>query len=105
MRSIIVFFFCFFKIKFILNINIYKLLNNVLKLLLIMQRMTIDEIVFCHTHKNFHPSHVTFVDPDSSDSNRLYPKSVTDPSVVRQSNSIPTKFMLSTPKEVFTSKE
>ena len=51
MCSIIVF-FCFFKIKFILNINIYKLLNNVLKLLLIMQRMTIDEIVYEYDRKH-----------------------------------------------------
>ena len=28
---------------------------------------------FCHTHKQFHPSHVTVADPDSSDSSRIYP--------------------------------
>ena len=42
------------------------ILNNVLKLLL-------NKIVFCVTHKQFHPSHVTVADPDSSDSSRLYP--------------------------------
>ena len=26
-----------------------------------------DEIVFCHTHKQFHLFHVTAADPDSSD--------------------------------------
>ena len=43
------------------------------KLLLIMQRIPIDEIVFCRTNKQFHVTHVTVVDPDSSDSSRLYP--------------------------------
>ena len=41
-----------------------------------MQRIPIAEIVFCHTHKQFHRmllSHVTGADPDSSDSSRLYP--------------------------------
>ena len=38
-----------------------------------MQRISIDEIAFCHTHKQFHLSHVTVADPDSSDSSRLYP--------------------------------
>ena len=38
-----------------------------------MQRLLIDEIVFCHTHKQFHLSHVTAADPDSSDSRRLRP--------------------------------
>ena len=38
-----------------------------------MQRIQIDEIVFCHTHKQFHLSHVTVADPDSSDTSRLYP--------------------------------
>ena len=32
-----------------------------------------NEIVFCHTHKQFHISHVTVADPDNSDSSRLYP--------------------------------
>ena len=49
------------------------ILNNVLKLLLIMQRITIDEVVFCHTHKQFHLSHVTVAGVDSSDSSRIYP--------------------------------
>ena len=49
------------------------ILNNVLKLLLIMEPIPIDEIVFCHTHKQFHLSHVTVADPDSRDSSRLYP--------------------------------
>ena len=35
-----------------------------------MQHTPIDEIVFCHTHKQFHLSHVTVADPDSSDSSR-----------------------------------
>ena len=30
-----------------------------------MQRITMDEIVFCHTHKQFHLSHVTVADPES----------------------------------------
>ena len=38
-----------------------------------MQRIPIDEIVFCHTHKQFNLSHVTVADPDNSDSSRLYP--------------------------------
>ena len=65
-----------------------------------MQRIPFAEIVFCNTHKQ-HLSHVTVVDPDSSDFTRT---SFTDLSVTRQSNSIPTTFLLSTPKEVFTSK-
>jgi hypothetical protein len=36
-----------------------------------MQRIPIDEIVFCHTHKQFHLFHVTVVDPDSSESSTL----------------------------------
>ena len=38
-----------------------------------MQRIPIDEIVFRHTHKQFHLSHVTVAGPDISDSIRLYP--------------------------------
>ena len=38
-----------------------------------MQCIPNDEIVFCQTHKQFHPSHVTVTDPDTSDSSRLYP--------------------------------
>ena len=38
-----------------------------------MQRIPIAEIVFCHIHKQFHPSHVTVADPDSSDSGLFYP--------------------------------
>ena len=38
-----------------------------------MQRIPIVENVFCHTHKQFHLSHVTVADPDSSDSSRLNP--------------------------------
>ena len=49
------------------------ILNNILKLLLILQRLPIDEIVFCHTHKQFHLSDVTVANQDSSDSSRLYP--------------------------------
>ena len=70
-----------------------------------MQRIPIVENVFCHTHKQFHRillSHVTVADPDSSDSSRLYPN--TEPRVTSKSNSIPTKVLLSTHKEVFTSK-
>ena len=62
------------------------------------------EIVFCHTHKQFHLSHITVADPDSSDSNRLYPNEITVPSVMRQSNSITVKCLISAPKEVFISK-
>ena len=72
-----------------------------------MQRLPIDEIVFDHTDKQFHRmllSHVTFADPDSSDSSRLYANECYNPSVTRQSNSKPTTFLLSAPKEVFTSK-
>ena len=54
-----------------------------------MQRIPIVENVFCHTHKHL-------ADPDSSDSSRLYPN--------EQSNSMPTNFLLSATKEVFTSK-
>jgi hypothetical protein len=32
-----------------------------------MQRIQIDDIVLCHTRKQFHLSHVTVTDPDSSD--------------------------------------
>ena len=39
-----------------------------------MQRIPIVENVFCHTHKQFHLSHVKVADPDSSDLSRLYPK-------------------------------
>ena len=49
-------------------------------------------------------SHVTVADPGRSDSNRLHANEVTEPSVTRQSNSIPTKFLHSAPKEVFTPK-
>jgi len=41
-----------------------------------MQRIPIAENVFCHIHKEFNRmllSHVTFADPDSSDSSRLDP--------------------------------
>ena len=38
-----------------------------------MQRITMHEIVCCHTHKQFNLSHVTVADPDSSYSRRLYP--------------------------------
>ena len=49
------------------------ILNNVLKLLLILQRVQIVEKGFCLTHKQFHLSHGTVADPDSSDSSQLYP--------------------------------
>ena len=65
-----------------------------------MQHIPIVEIVSCHTHKQFHPSHVTVADPDSSDSSRLYSNERTVPSFMRQSNSIPTKRLLSEHKEV-----
>ena len=51
------------------------ILNNVLKLLLIMKRIPIVENVFCHTHKQFHRMllfYVTVADPYSSDSSRVY---------------------------------
>ena len=69
-----------------------------------MQRIPIVENVFCHTHKQFHLSHVTAADSDSSDSSRLYPNERYRPEHTGQSNSIPTKFLLSALKEVFTSK-
>ena len=62
MCSIIVFLFFIFFYKIY---NTYHdlhtriILNNVLKLLLMMQRITIDAIIFCHTHKQFQLSHVT----------------------------------------------
>ena len=70
-----------------------------------MQRIPIVENIFCHTLKQFNRivlSHVTVTDPDSSDSSRLYPneRQATDPSVTCQSNSIPTKFLLSASKEI-----
>ena len=37
-----------------------------------MQRIPIVENVFCHTHKQFHLSHVTVSNPDSSDSSEAY---------------------------------
>ena len=37
-----------------------------------MQRLPIAENIFCHTHKQFHVSHVTVADADSSDSSQLY---------------------------------
>ena len=54
------------------DLHMRIILNSVLKLLLIMKRIPIDEIVFCHTHKQFNLSHVTVSDPDSSDSNERY---------------------------------
>ena len=62
-----------------------------------MQRIPIDEIVFCHTHKQFHLSHVMVADPVTRDD-------FTRTSVTCQSNSNPTKCLISVPKEVFTSK-
>ena len=59
-----------------------------------MQYIPIVENVCCHYHEQFHLSHVTVADPDSSDSNRLYPNEPYRP----------TKCLLSVPKEVFTSK-
>ena len=59
--------------------------------------------MFFVTHKQFHR---TVADPDSSDLSRLYPNEHYRPyqSVTRHSNSIPPKYLLSAPKEVFTSK-
>ena len=63
-----------------------------------MQRIPIVENVVCHTHKQFHLSHVTVADPDSSDSSRLHPNER------YWSLKLNThKFLLSAPKEVFTS--
>ena len=70
-----------------------------------MQRIPIDKIVFCHTHKQFHLSHVMAsiqIAVTRADFTRT---SVTDPSVTRQCNSMSTKFLLSMPKEVFTPKK
>ena len=47
------------------------ILNNVLKITLDNASIPIDEIVFCHTHKQFHLSHVAVADPYSSDLSRL----------------------------------
>ena len=66
-----------------------------------MQRIPIDEIVFCHTHKQLHLSHVTVVDSDSMTRADFTRTSVTDPSVTRQSNSMPTTYLLGALKEVF----
>ena len=61
-----------------------------------MQPIPIDEIVFCHTHKQFNLSHVTIqIAVTRADFTRT---SVTVPSVTGQSNSIPTNFLLSAPK-------
>ena len=38
-----------------------------------MQRIPIVENVFYHTYKQFHLSHETVANQDSSDSSRLYP--------------------------------
>ena len=57
------------------------------------------ENVFCHTHKQFHPSHVTV--PIQITVSRA---DFTRTSVTLQSNSIPTKYLLSAPKEVLKSK-
>ena len=54
---------------------------------------------FCHTHKQFHLSHVIQIAVTQANFTQT---SVTDPSV-SQSNSMPTKFLLSAPIEVFTS--
>ena len=65
-------FFLIFKNK-MYNTHTYKL-NNVLKITHDNATLTIDEIIYCHTHKQFHRmllSHVTVTDPDSSDSSRL----------------------------------
>jgi hypothetical protein len=70
---------------------------------LILQRIPIVENFFVIL-KQFHLSHVTVADPDSSDSSRLYRTSVTDPSVTGQYNLIPRTSLVSAPKEIFTSK-
>ena len=67
-----------------------------------MQRIPIDEFFLCDIDKHFHLFHVTVADPDSGDSSRLYPNERYSPSVTPQSNSMPTKFLLSAPNEVFT---
>ena len=58
-----------------------------------MQCIPIDEIIFCHTHKQIAVTRADFTRT-----------SVTVPSVTRQSNSRATEFVLSAPKEVFISK-
>ena len=68
-----------------------------------MQRIPIDEIVFCRSHKQFQlmqrsPIEIAVTRADFTRTR------VIDPSVTRESNSISTKFLLSAPKEVFTSK-
>ena len=68
-----------------------------------MQRTPIDEIVFCHTHKHFHLSHVTVAVQIAVTRADFIRTSVTVPRVMRQCNSIPTKFLLSG-RKVLTSK-
>ena len=64
-----------------------------------MQRIPIAENIFFVVLKN---NFIEFYDPDCSDSIRLYQNVRYNPSVTSQSNSIPTTFLLSAPKEVFT---
>ena len=54
------------------DLHMHMILNNVLKITLDNASIPIDEIVFCHTHKQFHLSHVAVADPDSSGSSRWY---------------------------------
>ena len=63
-----------------------------------MQHIPIAENFFVILIKNV----IECYDPDSSDSSRLYPNERYNPSVTRQSNSIPTIFLLSAPKEFYT---
>ena len=70
--------------------------------------MPIVENVFCHTHEQFHRmllSHVTVADPDSSDSNRLYPNERYRPERYASIKFITHKVLFGAPKEVFTSIE
>ena len=70
-----------------------------------MQRIPIDEIVFCHTHKLFYLSHVTVAIQIAVTRANFTRTSVTDQSITRQSNLVPTKFLLNASEEVFTSKK
>ena len=69
-----------------------------------MQRLPIAENIFCHTHKQFHRMLLSqwLVIQMAVTRADFARTSVTDPSVTRESNSIPTQFLPSAPKEVFT---
>ena len=69
-----------------------------------MQRMTIVENVFWHTHKQFHLSQVTVADLDSSDSSRFYLNERYRSERYASIKFNTYKLFARTPKEIFTSK-